>query len=154
MGWFSSEAKSAASRNRASSLKAVAAKAVAAKAGAAKADGDAPELDRLATRQRRDLAAIRRLAMRFVSVMDRCAQGKGEETDKELLKKNGVIDGFNTLAQVVTRVIDKERQSYGVADASPENFSPNEQSGDKALAAGVQPANPMMSAVNALTKRR
>jgi hypothetical protein len=69
----------------------------------------------LAQQQRQELAAIRERAMRLLARLDRIAEGDGkpDETDAGLLGKGGVIDGLNTVSLILTRVIDRERKSFG-----------------------------------------
>jgi hypothetical protein len=101
----------------------------------AKEISPASALDRLTLVQRRDLATLRRKAMELTAGLGRLAKGKPNQTDDRLLaKSDGVIDGFNILTQIVTRIVDKERQSFGPAEISShsaaEGVLPDEQSID------------------------
>lgn len=125
MGWFSGEARSQTGR-----------------AHPERGDGEAGAsndtvagFDRLTARQRRDLASLRRRAMRLVSGLDRIARGTAKDADDRLLgKSDGVIDGFNTLAQIIARIVDKERQSFGMADAPAASTRHDEQGLERRIA--------------------
>jgi hypothetical protein len=57
-----------------------------------------------------------------------------DDGDRLLAKSDGVIDGFNTLAQLVIRIIDKERQSFGLADDSSPPIRHDEQGLERRIA--------------------
>ncbi len=91
--------------------------------------------DKLAKKQRSDLAKLRLMAMKLVEGLDRIALGKAGEPDGHLLgKSDGVIDGFNTMAQIVSRLIDKERQTFNLADDQSATLTASEPGIDRRIA--------------------
>ena len=87
--------------------------------------------DSLIGAQRRNFARLRAIAMRLADALDRKAKGEAAAPSKEqeqekqkeqieiqlLAKNDGIIDGFNTITQIVSRIAEQERQSFGLVEA-------------------------------------
>jgi hypothetical protein len=87
--------------------------------------------DAIAAAHRVALAALREQAMAWVKKLgpDATAFEPGA-----IAKNDGVIDAFNIAAQIVLRVIEKEREAHRLAAASERPQHPYEQELDRLIA--------------------
>jgi hypothetical protein len=70
-----------------------------------------PSHQQITFEHRVDLAITRNTAMQLIGGLKRLAADKGKPADEKLLGKHGgVIEAFSTVAQLLTKVVDKERQ--------------------------------------------
>jgi hypothetical protein len=94
-------------------------------------NGATPGLAGLAASQRRDLAALRRLAMRLAARLDHVGEDGALAPPERLLgKSDGIVDGFDALAQAIGRIVDKERQSFAAdlaQSSDPQGVPSDEQ---------------------------